>query len=62
LTIVGLREEETIQEITALKERERHIQEVEVEVQEILRIISNLVDQDQDHKASISNKKVSNLI
>jgi len=51
LKIVELTEEETIQEITALKERERHIQEVEVEVQEILRI-SNLVDsQDQDHKA-----------
>lgn len=60
--IVGLIEEETTQEITALKERERHIQEVEVEVQEILRI-SNLIDsQDQDHKASISNKKVSNKL
>jgi hypothetical protein len=59
LKTADLTEEETIQEITALKERERHIQEVEVEVQEILRI-SNLADsQDQDHKASISNKKVS---
>ena len=56
-----MREELMSQENTALKEKERHIREVEVEVQEILRI-TNLVDQDQDHKASISNKKVSKLI
>jgi hypothetical protein len=62
LKIVELTEEEMIQEITALKERERLIQEVEVEVQEILRI-NNLADsQDQDHKASISNKKVSKTL
>ena len=57
-----------IQENTALKERERVIQEVEVEAQEILTRIINLADsqdQDQDQgkglKASISNKKVSTI-
>ena len=55
-----------IQENTALKERERGIQEVEVEAEEILTRITNLADsQDQDQgkglKASISNKKVSKI-
>jgi len=55
-----------IQENTALKERERGIQEVEVEAEEILTRITNLADsQDQDQgkglKALTSNKKVSTI-
>jgi hypothetical protein len=55
----GLTEEGMTQENSAPQERERRFLEAEVKAQELR--ISNQVDsQDQDLKAILSNKKVSN--